>query len=105
MITRIDPAIPLISHKGPCLAHFLIDYGVENDNYWICFQDDTGECWTWSNKDIRAQKNITAGREYISPFYDPDDVKFEKVYLECFNCGSNICDKYIFCPECGEKNT
>lgn len=44
------------------MAHFLIDYGLEHDLYWVCFQDDTGECWTWNNKDIRAQENITAGR-------------------------------------------
>ena len=75
MITRIDPPIPMKSPKGACLAHFLIDYGIESDNYWIVFQDDTGECWTWSNRDMRAQKNITIGREHITPFYDPDNVK------------------------------
>lgn len=90
MITRIDPAIPLISPKGPCLAHFLIDNGIETDILWVCFQDNTGECWTWSNKDIRAQKNVTAGREYISPFYDPDDVKLNRenyiLHLTCAKC-------------------
>ena len=65
---RIDPPIPMISPKGSCLAHFLIDYGIENDIYWVVFQDNTGECWTWSNPEIRAQKNITASREHISPF-------------------------------------
>ena len=78
MITRIDPAIPLNSPKGPCIAHFLIDNGIEADLLWVTFLDKNGECWTWSNKDIRAQKNITSGREYISPFYDPDDVKINK---------------------------
>ena len=62
MVTRIDPPIPLLTPKGKALAHFLIDYGFEHDLYWVCFQDETGECWTWSNKDIRAQNNITAGR-------------------------------------------
>ena len=62
MIVRIDPPLPLNTPKGKALAHFLIDYGFEHDLYWICFQDETGECWTWNNKDIRAQKNITAGR-------------------------------------------
>src|SRR6185437_1103828 len=64
MIIQLSPAIPLNSPKGPCLAHFLIDNGIESDLQWVCFQDNTGECWTWSNKDIRAQKNITAGRIY-----------------------------------------
>ena len=61
-ITRIDPPLPLLTPKGKALAHFLIDYGYEHDLYWVCFQDNTGECWTWNNKDIRAQENITAGR-------------------------------------------
>ncbi len=59
---RIDPPIPLLTPKGKALAHFLIDYGFEHDLYWVCFQEETGECWTWNNKDIRAQNNITAGR-------------------------------------------
>jgi hypothetical protein len=61
-ITRIDPPLPLLTPKGKALAHFLIDYGYEHDLYWVCFQNETGECWTWNNKDIRAQDNITAGR-------------------------------------------
>jgi hypothetical protein len=40
----------------------MIDYGEEADLLWVCFQDDTGECWTWSNKDIRAQQNVSMGR-------------------------------------------
>lgn len=62
MITRIDPPLPLKTPKGKAMAHFIIDYGFEHDLYWVCFQDDTGECWTWSNKDIRCRENITAGR-------------------------------------------
>lgn len=61
-ITRIDPPLPLLTPKGKAMAHFLIDYGVEHDLCWVCFQDDTGECWTWKNSVIRLQNNITAGR-------------------------------------------
>lgn len=61
-ITRIDPPLPLLNPKGKAMAHFLIDYGLEHDLYWVCFQDDTGECWTWNNSVIRLQNNITAGR-------------------------------------------
>lgn len=64
MIIRINPPIPLNSPRGSCWAHFLIDGGVETDLLWVTFLDDGGECWTWSNKDIRAQKNITLGRVY-----------------------------------------
>lgn len=73
---QINPTIPVITPKGHALAHFLIDYGIEHNLFWVCFQDNTGECWIWSNKDIRAQKNITHGREHISPFYNPQHVAF-----------------------------
>ena len=62
MIVRIDPPLPLQTPKGKAMAHFLIDYGFEHDLYWVCFQDETGECWTWNNKNIKAQNNISAGR-------------------------------------------
>lgn len=45
-IVRIDPPIPLTTPKGPAYAHFLIDNGIEDNLLWVCFQDDTGECWT-----------------------------------------------------------
>jgi len=63
-IIRIDPPIPLMTPKGRAIAHFLIDAGVENDLQWVCFQDDTGECWTWKNALITARINQTMGRIY-----------------------------------------
>ena len=63
MVIRIDPPIPLMTPKGRAIAHFLIDNGIENDLQWVCFQDDTGECWTWENNQVRARVNITAGRK------------------------------------------
>ena len=62
MIIRIDPALPIVTPKGKALAHFLIDYGIDHDLIWVCFQNDTGECWSWKNKEIRATENITMGR-------------------------------------------
>ena len=66
MITRIEPPIPLSTPKGKGMAHFLIDYGMENDLMWVVFQDDTGECWTWENAQIRARINQTIGRMKVS---------------------------------------
>jgi hypothetical protein len=74
MIIQLNPPLPLITPRGKVLAHFLIDNGPEFDLQWICFLDDSGECWTFANPNIRAQKNLTQGREYISPFYNPEDV-------------------------------
>lgn len=65
-VIRINPPIPLMTPKGRALAHFIIDNGIENDLMWVCFQDDTGECWTWENAQIRARVNHTAGRKRIS---------------------------------------
>lgn len=61
-ILQLNPPLPLETPKGSALAHFLIDYGPEFNLMWICFNDKNGECWTWQNSDIRAQKNITLGR-------------------------------------------
>ncbi len=62
MITQLNPPIPLDTPKGKSLAHFIIDYGPEHNLMWVTFVDATGECWTWPNYKIRAQKNITMGR-------------------------------------------
>lgn len=95
MIIQLRPSIPLQTPKGPAIAHFMIDTGLENELQWVCFQDNTGECWTWRNRDVRAQKNITAGRDYISPFYDPEEVAL---------CSSgeeeHECTQWTWCEDC-----
>lgn len=82
MITQLNPALPVITPKGKGLAHFIIDEGIESNLLWVCFQDDTGECWTFRNPEIRAQRNITHGRENISPFYKPEDVAFKPCFFK-----------------------
>jgi hypothetical protein len=62
MILQLNPPIPLSTPKGSALAHFVIDLGPENNLQWVCFQDDTGQCWTWMNSDIRATSNVTMQR-------------------------------------------
>lgn len=76
---QLNPPLPVVTPKGKGLAHALIDNGPEFHLQWVCFQDNTGECWTWRNPDIRAQKNTTQGRDYISPFYNQDDVKLNQL--------------------------
>ena len=63
MLLQLEPCIPVVTPKGKAMATVLIDYGIEHDLLWVCFQDDTHECWTWSNKDIKAQANISIGRK------------------------------------------
>ena len=105
---RLDPPIPLKTVKGNALAHFLIDYSIEHDLFWVCFMDETGECWTFNNKDIRAQKNITLGRDYISPFYNPDDVKLafkEEDYTSISPLPSSFNQaKWLGIPDAHKKN-
>lgn len=62
MMLQLDPPLPVDTPKGYALAHIVIDPGVEHNLIWVCFQNDTGECWSWTNQEIRAQKNITMGR-------------------------------------------
>jgi len=62
MILQLNPPIPMRTPLGKGMAQMVIDYGVEHDLLWIVFQNDTGECWCWGNQDIRAQNNITIGR-------------------------------------------
>lgn len=69
MILQLNPTIPMETPMGKALAHFLIDYGEEHDLYWVCFQDETGECWTWNNKQIRIQNNISFGRTHVEKPY------------------------------------
>ena len=62
MITQLNPAIPMDTPKGSGQANFLIDYGMEHDLYWVVFIDKSKECWTFSNRDIRVQQNLSIGR-------------------------------------------
>lgn len=61
-LLQLDPPLPLETPRGPALAHVLIDYGAEHDLIWVCFQDATGEIWSYSNPEVRACKNVTMGR-------------------------------------------
>jgi hypothetical protein len=58
---QLNPPLPVVTPNGKALAHVLIDYGPEHDLLWVCFEED-GQCWTWRNQEIRADRNITFGR-------------------------------------------
>lgn len=62
MIQQINPPLPVQTPKGEGLAHFLLDYGPEHHLMWVVFLNLNGECWTYANPQIRAQKNITMNR-------------------------------------------
>ncbi len=66
MIHELSIPLPVVTPKGKALAFFLIDYSIEHHLMWVCFQDDTGECWTVPNPEIRIQNNPTVGRQVVS---------------------------------------
>ncbi len=63
MMLQLNPSLPMTHiEKGSFTAHFLIDYGPESELFFTGFVEETGEIWTFSNRVLRAQKNITLGR-------------------------------------------
>lgn len=80
MIVQLDPPIPLVSPQGKCIAILVCDYGIEHDNYWTVIQNDTGQLWTWSNRDVLAQENITLGRTKNKEAIVPQGTKVDRVY-------------------------
>lgn len=67
MLQQLNPPIPLTTPKGDGFAHFIIDYSQEHHLHWVVFLNDTGECWTFSNPEVRIQKNYSLGRNSTSP--------------------------------------
>lgn len=48
--------------KGEARAIMMIDYGPEDDLYWVCIQQEdphTGQIWVWHNSEIRVLANRT----------------------------------------------
>lgn len=66
-LLQLEPSIPLLTPKGRGRAVVLIDYGVEENLLWVVFLDDNGECWTFQNRDVRAEPNLTMGAKRSSP--------------------------------------
>jgi len=63
MILQLNPALPLWHmQKGNFLAHFIHEYGIESEIYFTGILQDTGEIWTFNNKVLRGQKNISIDR-------------------------------------------
>lgn len=65
MILQLNPSIPVNTPNGTGEAILIIDYGKEDDLLWTVFLDETGQCWTFNNKEIRAIKNVSIGRNNV----------------------------------------
>ncbi len=47
---------------GEARCLFVIDYGQEDDLYWVCVQQDgehKGQLWTWHNSEVKMAENKT----------------------------------------------
>lgn len=62
MILQLNAPIWLETPRGLSLCHFLIDYGIETDVYWGCFDQKTGECFWYENTAIKICWNRSIGR-------------------------------------------
>ncbi len=79
MILQLNPPIPVhVIGKGDGYAMVMIDYSQEHNIHWVCFIDDSGECWTVDNTKIRAQKNITLNRIINHGQRDENEERNEK---------------------------
>lgn len=67
MILQLSPTLPLDTPKGKATAHFVVDAGNEHYLQWVCFVDETGECWAFRNDVVRLQANET-----LRPRAEPD---------------------------------
>lgn len=94
MLLQLNPPLPVETPRGKAMAHVLIDYGAEYDLLWVCFQQADAQCWTWKNSDIRAESNITFGRETKKGIYFNGEKAFNPVRQSCLpqrkgKCRSN----------------
>jgi hypothetical protein len=65
MMLQLNPTIPMDTPKGPGYAILVIDYSLEDSLFWVVFLDKSGECWTFRNEEVRAQKNYSLGRRQL----------------------------------------
>ena len=84
MIHQLNPQIPLNTPKGPGRAVMVIDYSADEHLLWVVFLDESGECWTFANPEVRAQKNISLGRVAPNPFQarKPEAPKVSRLFPE-----------------------
>ena len=61
-ILQLNPPITVETHMGEAIAHIVVDYSIEHSIHWVVFLTENGQCWTFPNEKIRAQRNITIDR-------------------------------------------
>jgi hypothetical protein len=49
--------------KGDGWAFFMIERSQEHHIEWVVFLDNSGQCWTFQNPEVRMQNNYTMNRK------------------------------------------
>jgi hypothetical protein len=60
-VIQLHSPIPVETPLGEAFAHLVFDYGQEHYLHFVCFLNETGECWIFDNREIRLQPNLTMG--------------------------------------------
>jgi hypothetical protein len=60
-VLQLHTPIPVETPLGDAFAHLVFDYGQEHYIHFVCFLNETGECWIFDNREIRLQPNLTMG--------------------------------------------
>ena len=63
MILQLNPPIPMSTSKGDGWAFFMIERSQEHHIEWVVFLDNSGQCWTFQNPEVRMQNNYTMNRK------------------------------------------
>jgi hypothetical protein len=63
MILQLNPPIPMSTPKGDGWAFFMIERSQEHHIEWVVFLDNSGQCWTFQNPEVRMQNNYTMNRK------------------------------------------
>lgn len=81
MLTQLQTPIPLSTPKGKAWAIAIIDYGPHWDLLWVTFIKNSGECWTFNNKEVRQEENMTFGLKHHSingDHHTPNGTRYHK---------------------------
>lgn len=61
-IHEVQQSIWLDTPLGVALVKFVVDRGPDSDLEWVTILQETGECMTFDNSEVKASKNYTLGR-------------------------------------------
>lgn len=61
-IIELRQNVQVDTPKGRGRVWLVTEYGSETEKVLTCIIDESGEIWEFTNKDVKATKNLTFGR-------------------------------------------